>query len=101
MPPHLLKFLHEKGLMVLEAYGLSENTVPIAANRTTAYRFGSVGKALATNEIRFASDGEILVRGPGYFMATSVQANHLGVSHMMASFIQVTAVVLIGMGSCI
>lgn len=67
MAPRLFEFLYEKGLLVLEAYGLSENTVPVAANRTTAYRFGSVGKVLATNEIRFAPDGEILVRGPGLF----------------------------------
>jgi long-chain acyl-CoA synthetase len=65
--PWLLKFLHSLGWLVLEAYGLSENTVPIAANRSDAYRFGSVGKPLPPNEVRLAEDGEILVRGPGLF----------------------------------
>ncbi len=67
MPPRLLEFLHDRGLLVLEAYGLSENAVPIAVNRTGAFRFGSVGKVLATNEVRLTDDGEILVRGPGVF----------------------------------
>ncbi len=52
---------------MLEAYGLSENTVPVAANRINCYRFGSVGKLVPNNEIKFAEDHEILVRGPGVF----------------------------------
>ena len=67
MPRQLFEFLHDRGLLVLEAYGLSENAVPIAVNRTAAFRFGSVGKVLATNEVRLSADGEILVRGPGLF----------------------------------
>jgi long-chain acyl-CoA synthetase len=66
-PRWLLESLHAVGLLVLEAYGLTESTVPIAANRPDSYRFGSVGKAFAMNEIRLAEDGELLVRGPGVF----------------------------------
>jgi long-chain acyl-CoA synthetase len=65
--PWLLEYLDAVGLRVLEAYGLSENTVPLAANRPDDYRFGSVGKPLSANLLRFAADGEILVQGPGVF----------------------------------
>src|SRR5262249_10904202 len=33
LAPWLLEFFHSVGLLVLEAYGLSENTVPMAVNR--------------------------------------------------------------------
>ncbi|HEV3006780.1 MAG TPA: AMP-binding protein [Pirellulales bacterium] len=65
--PWLVEFFHDLGLPLFEAYGLSENTVPIAANRPDAWRSGSVGQPLAANELRIELDGEILVRGPGVF----------------------------------
>jgi long-chain acyl-CoA synthetase len=67
LAPWLLEFFHSVGLLVLEAYGLSENTVPMAVNRFAAYRFGSVGRPLPANEVRFAEDGEILVKSSGLF----------------------------------
>jgi long-chain acyl-CoA synthetase len=65
--PWLLEYMDSIGFLVLEAYGISENTVPIAANRLDGYRFGSVGKPLSENQLHFAKDGEILVKGPGLF----------------------------------
>ena len=67
MPPWLLERLHGMGLLVLEAYGLSECIVPVATNRLGAYRFGTVGQAMAGNEIRLAADGELLLRSAGVF----------------------------------
>lgn len=67
MPQWLLERLQGLGWLVLEAYGMSECVVPIANNTVEAYRFGSVGRPLPENEIRFAEDGELLVRGPGVF----------------------------------
>lgn len=67
MPTWLLERLHGLGWLVLEAYGISENAVPIAINTPEAYRFGSVGRPLEHNELRIATDGEILVRGSGVF----------------------------------
>jgi len=66
-PAWLLEFFHSVGLLMLEAYGISENTVPMAMNLPEDYRFGSVGRPLPGNEIRLAPDGEVLVRGPGVF----------------------------------
>jgi long-chain acyl-CoA synthetase len=66
-PTWLLEYFHRIGILLLEAYGLSENTVPIAANRPDAYRFGSVGRPFRANDVRIDAQGEILVRGPGLF----------------------------------
>lgn len=67
LPKRILESLRSAGMTVLEAYGLSENTVPVAVNRLSDFRFGTVGKPLAPNEVRLAEDGEVLVRGPGVF----------------------------------
>ena len=67
LPVWLMENFHALGWLVLEAYGTSENVVPIAINSPAAYRFGSVGRALPQNEVRLADDGELLVRGPGVF----------------------------------
>lgn len=67
MPTWLLEKFHGLGWLVLEAYGTSENVIPIAINAPQAYRFGSVGRPMPWNEVRIAADGELLVRGPGVF----------------------------------
>jgi long-chain acyl-CoA synthetase len=67
IPPYLLEFFHALGLLILEAYGLSENIVPMAFNRPRNFRFGSVGQSLVANDIRLGPDNEVLVRGPGVF----------------------------------
>jgi long-chain acyl-CoA synthetase len=65
--PWLLEFFQAAGLPILEAYGVSENTIPIAANRPEELRFGSVGRPLSGNDVRLADDGEVLVRSAGMF----------------------------------
>jgi len=67
MPAWLLEYYHALGLLVLEAYGLSENVIPVAMNRPELYRFGTVGLPLPPNEIRLGSAGEIFIKGPGVF----------------------------------
>lgn len=67
MPIWLLERFHALGLPILEAYGLSENIIPVALNRPDYFRFGSVGRPLPGCEVRLAEDGELLVRGPGLF----------------------------------
>lgn len=66
-PRWLLERFHALGMLVLEAYGISENVVPIAINRPDDYAFGSVGRIVPGNEVRIAEDGEVLVRGAGVF----------------------------------
>jgi long-chain acyl-CoA synthetase len=67
MPLWLLDWFEGIGLPILEAYGISENIIPVAMNRPDARRPGTVGRPLAGQEVRLAEDNEILVRGPGVF----------------------------------
>lgn len=67
MPLWLLEWFSALGLPVYEAYGVSENIVPIAMNRPGACKPGTVGRPLVAHEVRVAPEGEVLVRGAGVF----------------------------------
>jgi long-chain acyl-CoA synthetase len=68
MPLWLLDWFSGIGLPVLEAYGVSENIIPVAMNRPGEFRSGTVGKPLPGQDVRLAENNEILVRGPGVFL---------------------------------
>ncbi len=65
------EFFKAIGIQILEGYGLTESSPVISANNFNDYKFGTVGKPFPGVEIKLASDGEILARGPnimqGYF----------------------------------
>ena len=63
----LLDDLEALGWPVLEAYGLSENVLPMAMNRLADRRLGSVGRPLLGNHIRVGDDGVLRVQGDGVF----------------------------------
>ena len=55
------------GIAVWEGYGLTETSPVIALNSLPNHRMGAVGKPLPNVELKFAEDGELLVRGPSIF----------------------------------
>jgi len=61
----ILEFFHAAGLLIVEGYGMTENSSLTHHNRIAQFRFGTVGLPLADTETIIADDGEILVRGPG------------------------------------
>jgi long-chain acyl-CoA synthetase len=63
----LLEFFDACGVLILEAYGLTETCAAATLNVPHAVRFGTVGKPLPGSEVSIASDGEILLRGPQVF----------------------------------
>jgi long-chain acyl-CoA synthetase len=71
LPRDIGEFFEAIGILIIEGYGLTESSPVISANRLNDYKFGSVGKTLPGIEVKIASDGEILARGPnimqGYY----------------------------------
>ena len=55
------------GIALWEGYGLTETSPVIALNTPIHHRMGSVGMPLPNIELKFADDGELLVRGPSVF----------------------------------
>ena len=56
--------LNGMGIFVVEGYGLTETTAPVAANTPRTAALGTVGRPLPGHDLRLAEDGEIEVRGP-------------------------------------
>jgi long-chain acyl-CoA synthetase len=55
------------GIALWEGYGLTETSPVIALNTPVNQKMGTVGKPLPNVELKFAEDGELLVRGPSVF----------------------------------
>ena len=76
--PDLLEYFMALGVPILELYGQTECSGPIASNQNDAVKLGTVGRPMRGIEVRLAPDGEILVRGAnvfaGYFRAPEATA---------------------------
>jgi long-chain acyl-CoA synthetase len=71
LPRDVGEFFEAVGILIIEGYGLTESSPIITANKLDDYKFGSVGKVFPGVEVKIASDGEILAKGPnimqGYY----------------------------------
>jgi len=73
LQPRLAKIFTAAGIPVLEGYGLTETSPVLTVNYLGKgnTRFATTGKALGNVELKIASDGEILAKGPnvmiGYY----------------------------------
>ncbi len=67
----IAEFFFAMGVWVLEGYGLTESAPVLTCNTFENIRFGTVGRAVPTVELRIEPDGEIAARGPnimkGYY----------------------------------
>ncbi|MEV8314238.1 AMP-dependent synthetase/ligase [Streptomyces sp. NPDC059900] len=67
MPQDVVRFWAGFGILIMDAWGLTETTGVVTINTPASFRLGSVGRPLDGLEIRTTEDGEILVRGATVF----------------------------------
>ena len=64
LPRDVAEFFAGVGLVILEAYGLTETCPGLTTNRYDDWRIGTVGPAIKGVQLQLAADGEILAKGP-------------------------------------
>ncbi len=66
--PEVLKFFFGIGVVIREAYGMTENSAVATGNRRGRVKLGTVGEPHAGTELRLdPASGEIMTRHPGNF----------------------------------
>lgn len=55
------------GVTILEGYGLTESTAPLAVNTPRLSKIGTVGPPISTVGVRISADGDVMIKGPSVF----------------------------------
>ncbi len=105
MQERIARVFWAAGFQIIEGYGLTETSPVIAVGNFLPHgvKIGTVGPALPGVEIKIASDGEILAKGPnvmlGYFKRPDLTAEiidaegwlHTGdIGHFEDKFLRIT-----------
>jgi long-chain acyl-CoA synthetase len=61
------KWFASVGIALWEGYGLTEASPVVALNSPICHRMGAAGKPMDNLQLKFAADGELLLRGPAIF----------------------------------
>lgn len=61
---HVNRFWVERGIVLVQGYGLTESSPVISSGTQADHRIGTVGKPIHGVEVKIADDGEVLTRGP-------------------------------------
>ncbi len=76
--PTLLKWFAKMGIVIQEAYGMTENVALSHSNRKGAVRFGTVGQAYEGVQVRLGKDNEVQVKSDasmlGYYKEPALTA---------------------------
>jgi long-chain acyl-CoA synthetase len=57
------RFYNNIGIPLFCGYGMTESSPVLAVNSQTAHKFGTVGKAFPSVELKISADGELLAKG--------------------------------------
>ena len=60
----IAEWFHAAGILILEGYGMTENSAGATVNHPHDYKMGTVGPALPGSEVRIGEGGEVQLRGP-------------------------------------
>ncbi|MBC7429148.1 MAG: long-chain fatty acid--CoA ligase [Bacteriovorax sp.] len=67
LSPEIMKFLQNANLTILEGYGLTETIAPCILNPPVRQVPGAIGIPLGDVKVKFAADGEILLKTEALF----------------------------------
>lgn len=60
----IAEWFHAAGILILEGYGMTENSAGATVNHPDQYKMGTVGLALPGTEVKIGENDEVMLRGP-------------------------------------